>query len=116
MQLETSTEPEFVEVRHSSVSITTYQGVELSIGELPTLRTEHMYHGQLLRVEHDTEASDGSEPQFVAADIGKQFPYTLVVVGMLHVLHNLTEEVCRNLSCWDWFIDLLRPLFAFLHS
>ena len=44
------------------------------------------------------------------------WPFTLVVVGMLHICHNALEEMSVNLPCWEEFVEQLRPLASFLHS
>ena len=77
------------------VSLTTDQGTEIALGELPAFDLKHIFHGPLLEVEHDGASSEGSEAAYATAvATSHMFPFTLVVVGMLHILHKLVEEAC----------------------
>ena len=70
------------------------------------------------------EATDGPKPEldpehvYNEANIkreAKLWPFTLVVIGMLHVVNNLCQEVCQSLPLWKWYVRLLKPIANFLH-
>ena len=50
------------------------------------------------------------------ATLEHTWPFALVTIGSLHVLHNCSERFCESLPHWDWFVGLLRTLSHFLSS
>ena len=73
------------------VSFTTDQGAEFKLGELPALDLQQVAHGFSLQLHHDGDgdgASDGGGVPDVDAKASHTFPYTLVVVGMLHIVYS----------------------------
>ena len=121
VKLETDSEAALRDFLMSIVSFTTDQGIELSLGELPQLDLTHIFNGKMLDIQFDDGGQDidvDDSERAAAQHLGseKLFPYTLVVIGMLHIVNNLVEEVCRAMPSWKWFVGLLRPLSQFLHS
>ena len=104
---------------NSIVSITTDQGTEVGIGELPVVDVRQSYHGETLAIEYDDGGGQGqAQLPRETTDFGFNFmfPFTLVVTGMLRIMHILVEDTCKALPCWSWLLSLLRPLAAFLRS
>ena len=109
-RVESGSEQELRVFLQSVVSITTDQGTEAHLGELPDLSLSHLYHGGELEIV----GSDAlAIPERIRTD--KLFPFTIAVPGMMHILNNLVEAVCKGLPTWMWFCNLMRPLADILH-
>ena len=66
---------------------------------------------------HVAQLSDLDVLRVESSDIQENlFPWLVVIPGMMHILHNLSEHFMEKLDCWKRISASLAPVSRVLHS
>jgi hypothetical protein len=99
----------------SVVAITTDQGTEAGLADVPRIQFKDLLPDISTDIEMDDD--NGALTSVAPPPNEHIFQYAVFLPGLLHTVHNLTGRTLASLSLWVWYKPLLTALARFLsHS